>query len=56
VPVPAGLPGVLVVAGLSVLVVALWRWRWFRVVTSSALGVAIACILAWSLSGLVGGP
>ncbi|WP_232070801.1 ComEC/Rec2 family competence protein [Mycobacterium lacus] len=56
VPVPAGLPGVLVVAGLSVLVVSLWRWRWFRVVTSSALGVAIACILAWSLSGLVGGP
>ncbi len=54
VPVPAGVPGLLVVAAVTVLVVVLWRWRWFRVTMGSALAVALICLLAWSLSGLVG--
>ena len=49
VPVPSGWPGVLVVGAASVLVVVLWRWRWFR----AGLAVAIAGLVAWSLSGLV---
>jgi competence protein ComEC len=47
--VPSGLPGVLVVGAASVLVVVLWRWRWFRV----GMVVAAAGLLAWSLSGLL---
>jgi competence protein ComEC len=53
VPVPAGVPGVLVVGGVTVLVVALWRWRWFRGMTGLAAMVGIVCLLAWSVSGLV---
>jgi competence protein ComEC len=49
VPVPSGLPGVLVVGAASVLVVVLWRWRWFR----AGMVVAAAGLLAWSLSGLL---
>ena len=49
VPVPAGVPGAVVVTGGTVLAVALWRWRWFRV----AMGLAAVCLLAWSLSGLL---
>jgi competence protein ComEC len=56
VPVPAGVPGVVVVAAGTVLVLVvgglLWPWRWFR----RALGVAGAalfmCVLAWSVSNL----
>ena len=33
VPVPAGVPGVLVVGAATVLVAVLWRWRWFRAAT-----------------------
>lgn len=55
VPVPAGVPGVLVVGAATVLVVVAWRWRWFRVVMSSAMVVTVACVLAWSLSGLLVG-
>jgi competence protein ComEC len=54
VPVPTGLPGVLVVGGVTVLVAVLWRWRWFRLVMNSVLAAAVGCLLAWSLSGLVG--
>ncbi len=54
VPVPAGVPGLLLVAAITVLVVVLWRWRWFRKAMGSALAVAFICLLAWSLSGLVG--
>jgi competence protein ComEC len=50
VAVPAGVPGVVVVGATAVLVVALWRWRWFR----AATGLAALVALAWSLSGLVG--
>ena len=52
VPVPAGVPGVLVVGGVTVLVVVLWRWRWFRAATGLAAIAGAACLLAWSLSGL----
>ncbi|MBV9351200.1 MAG: ComEC/Rec2 family competence protein [Mycobacterium sp.] len=48
VPVPAGPPGVVMVAAITVLAVVLWRWRWFR----AAAGVATVCLLAWSISGL----
>ncbi|MBY0388212.1 MAG: ComEC/Rec2 family competence protein, partial [Mycobacterium pseudokansasii] len=54
VPVPDGLAGALVVGGVTVSVVALWRFRWFRLATSSALVAALGCLLAWSLAGLVG--
>ncbi|SOJ56213.1 ComE operon protein 3 [Mycobacterium simulans] len=54
VPVPAGVPGLLVVGGVTVVVVAMWRWRWFRTVLASAVVVAIGCQLAWSVSGVVG--
>ncbi|MEB3969824.1 ComEC/Rec2 family competence protein [Mycobacterium ulcerans] len=37
VAVPAGLAGVLIVGGVTVLVVALWRFRWIRLAMISAL-------------------
>jgi len=52
VPVPKGMPGVLVVGGVTMLAVVLWRWRWFRVVAGSAIAAAVVCLLAWWLSGL----
>ena len=52
VPVPSGMPGVLIVGASAVLVVVLWRWRWFRSVTGLAATVGVGCLLAWSLSGL----
>ncbi|VAZ77740.1 ComE operon protein 3 [Mycobacterium persicum] len=54
VPVPDGLAGALLVGGVTVLAVALWRFRWFRVATSWALVAALGCLVAWSLAGLVG--
>ncbi|MBS4727169.1 ComEC/Rec2 family competence protein [Mycobacterium sp. SM1] len=53
VPVPAGLPGVLLVGAAAVLTVALWRWRGFRAAMGWAIVVALACALSWSLSGLL---
>ncbi|QUR69852.1 ComEC/Rec2 family competence protein [Mycobacterium spongiae] len=54
VPVAPGLPGVVVVGGTTLLVAALWRWRWFRAAWAAVSAVAVFCLLAWSLSGLVG--
>ena len=51
VPVPSGIPGVLVVGAAGLLAVLLWRWRWFR----AGLAVAAGALLAWSLSGLLAG-
>lgn len=48
VPVPEGMPGTLIVGGVTVLAVVLWRWRPFRV----AAGVGALVGLAWALSGL----
>lgn len=48
VPVPDGIPGLVIVGGVSVLVIVLWRWRGFRLAT----GVAGLAGLAWMLSGL----
>lgn len=52
VPVPSGWAGLATVGGCALAGALLWRWRWFR------LGVAGGglALLAWSLSGLVGGP
>jgi competence protein ComEC len=55
VPVPAGVPGVLVMGASAVLVVVLWRWRWFRGATGLAATVGVVCLLAWSLSALSAG-
>lgn len=49
VPVPAGVPGIVVVGACAVAIVALWRWRWFR----AAAGGAAVCLVAWALSGLM---
>ncbi len=54
VPVPEGVSGVLAVGAAAALVVVLWRWRWFRAATGLAVTVGLGCLLAWSLSGLVG--
>jgi competence protein ComEC len=58
VPVPAGAPGVLVVGAVTVVVLLsamlLRRWRWFRLAVGLAAVAAVMCLLAWSLSGLVG--
>jgi ABC-type branched-subunit amino acid transport system permease subunit len=46
-----GWGGMVSVAGASLAAVLMWRWRWFRI------GAAVAglCVVAWSVSGLVGG-
>ncbi|MEE6178609.1 ComEC/Rec2 family competence protein [Mycobacterium sp. 050134] len=57
VPVPAGVPGTLVVGAVAVSAVLLWRWRWFRAtgrVTLIAFGLwALAWLLCeqWDPSG-----
>lgn len=51
VPVPEGTPGMLIVGGVTVLAVVLWRWRPFR----GAAAMAALAGVAWALSGLVGG-
>jgi competence protein ComEC len=52
VPVPKGAPGVVFVGGVTILVVVLWRWRWFRAAAGSATVMAVVCLLAWWVSGL----
>jgi competence protein ComEC len=56
VPVPAGAPGVLVVAAATALAVLLgallWPRRWFRTTARLAAAAVIMCALAWSLSGV----
>jgi competence protein ComEC len=51
VPVPAGIAGVLAVGATGLLIVLLWRWRWFR----AGLALAACGLFAWSLSGLLTG-
>jgi competence protein ComEC len=51
VPVPSGLPGVLVVGVASILAAVLWRRRWFR----AGMAVVAAGLIAWSVSGLLVG-
>jgi competence protein ComEC len=50
-PVPSGVPGVLLVGAAAVLTAVLWRRRWFR----AGMAAAAAGLLAWSLSGLLAG-
>lgn len=50
VPVPAGAPGMALVATVTIAVIVTWRWRWGR-----SLSVAgLCCLLAWTVSGIVG--
>jgi competence protein ComEC len=51
VPVPSGVAGFLLVGVAAVLAAVLWRRRWFR----TAMAIAAAGLLAWSLSGLLVG-
>ena len=48
--VPSGWAGLVTVGAASLAAVLMWRWRWFRF---AAGGVGL-CVLAWSVSGLVG--
>ncbi|MCV6985910.1 ComEC/Rec2 family competence protein [Mycobacterium shinjukuense] len=54
VSVPTGFAGALVVGCGLGFVVALCRWRWCRAWLFFVILLAAACLLAWSLSGLVG--
>jgi competence protein ComEC len=51
VPVPSGLPGLILIAAGGVAAVTAWRWRWVRV----CAGATAVCLLAWTVSGLSGG-
>lgn len=51
VPVPSGLPGLMLIAAGGVAAVIAWRWRWVRVVA----GAVVVCLLAWTVSALSGG-
>jgi competence protein ComEC len=53
VAVPSGVAGLIVVGCTTVLVVVMWRWRWFRVAVACGAAVAVGCLLAWSVSGVV---
>ena len=54
VPVPAGVPGVLVVGGATLLAILLamllWRWHWCRTAAAVVLALVVICLLAWLLS------
>ncbi|WP_068177245.1 ComEC/Rec2 family competence protein [Mycobacterium sp. UM_CSW] len=58
-PVPAGAPGVVLVASATVAVLLVGRlacrWRWCRRALGWAGGAAAVCALAWSLSGALAG-
>ncbi|OBI15935.1 competence protein [Mycobacterium sp. E2327] len=58
-PVPAGAPGVVLVASATVAMVVVgrlvWRWRWCRRALGWAGGAAAVCALAWSVSGALAG-
>ena len=49
--VPSGLAGVVIVSGGGLFLVALWRWRWWRI----SLKVSAGVLTAWSLAGVVAG-
>ena len=48
--VPSGVAGLVSVGAASLGAVLMWRWRWFRF---GAAGAGL-CVVAWSVSGLVG--
>ena len=49
--VPSGWWGIIAVGCAAVGSVVLWRWRWFRL----GMAMTLVCVLAWSVSGVVGG-
>ncbi len=50
VPVPSGAAGLVWVVAVTGAVLVSLRWRWGRYGTAAAL----CCLLAWTVSGLVG--
>lgn len=48
--VPSGAAGVVLVAAVTVVLIVIWRWQWGRLLG----GVAACCLLAWTVSGVVG--
>ncbi len=48
--VPSGWAGLVSVGSAGVAAVLMWRWRWFRFVA----GGVVLCVVAWSVSGVVG--
>jgi competence protein ComEC len=54
VPVPPGVPGVVLVGSATVLILllarVLWRWRWFRGAVGLGAALVVMCLLAWSLA------
>jgi len=48
--VPSGWAGLVSVGAASLCAVLMWRWRWFRF----SVACAGLCLVAWSVSGLVG--
>ncbi|MGU3499729.1 ComEC/Rec2 family competence protein [Mycobacterium sp. C31M] len=50
VTVPSGVAGMALVTVLTIAVVGTWRWRWGRYASVAGL----CCLLAWTVSGVVG--
>ncbi|MGK2869006.1 MAG: ComEC/Rec2 family competence protein [Mycobacterium sp.] len=48
--VPSGVAGMVLLAAVTVAVMVIWRWWWGRLLC----GAAGCCLLAWTLSGVVG--
>lgn len=48
--VPSGWAGLVGVGSAGLAAVLMWRWRWFRLMA----GLVALCVVAWSVSGLVG--
>lgn len=52
-PVPSGVGGVLVVGGVTVSMLLLWRWRRLRATLAFVVTAGLVCVLAWWLSQLL---
>ena len=50
VTVPSGVAGMALVTAVSVVLILSWRWSWGRILSAAAA----CCLLAWTLSGIVG--
>ncbi|OBK19559.1 ComEC/Rec2 family competence protein [Mycobacterium asiaticum] len=56
VPVPSGVAGLVAVGGSTVLAVAMWRWRWFRVALVWGGAGLACCLLAASVATMGSSP
>lgn len=52
VPVPSGVAGLVLVAGSTVLIVVLWRWRRFRLTLTWSAAAVVGSQLAWSVAAI----